>query len=200
MADAPVPGARLVASALTVREAWEALAAGLQPHVDAGPCLLLGVLLGGMVPLVNIAGRLKGDFLIDYCHLTRYRGGTSGGAVHWIQRPRHDLRGLTVVLVDDVLDEGVTLAELRRYCEDAGARRVLVTVLVRKRQARGPAAPTPDLVGIEAGDEYLFGCGMDLHERWRHLDAIYAIGGPARVAAAGRLPEPASSLTGKPGL
>lgn len=175
MAEEPVPGARLVASAASVREAWARLAAGIQPLVNREPCVLLGVLLGGMFPLVNICSRLRGDFLTDYCHLTRYRGKTRGGAVEWVQYPRQDLRGLTVVLVDDIFDEGHTLAELHRYCQDAGARKIVVAVLVRKRHARAVAGPAADLVGIETGDEYLFGCGMDYRDRWRHLDAIYAL-------------------------
>ena len=184
MADPPFPGARLVASPETVHKAWQRLAAGVQPHVDSGPCLLLGVLVGGMVPLVQITGRLHGDFLIDYCHLTRYVGGTSGGAIHWLQRPHQDLRGLTVVLVDDIFDEGHTLAELRRYCESAGARRVLVTVLVRKRHSRPVADLKPDLWGLEVDDEYVFGCGMDYRQHWRHLDAIYAVPGTAGARSA----------------
>lgn len=177
MADAaPVEGARLVASAAAVDAAWDRLAAGIQPHVQRGPCVLLGVLLGGMVPLVHVAGRLRGDFLIDYCHLTRYQEGTSGGEIHWVQAPRQRLRDSTVVLVDDVFDQGYTLAALQRHCLEAGARRVIIAVLARKHHERARANLQPDLVGIEAGDEYLFGCGMDLHGRWRHLDAIYAFG------------------------
>jgi hypoxanthine phosphoribosyltransferase len=184
MAESPVPGARLVASPEQVREAWQRLAAGIQPYVDAGSCLLLGVLVGGIVPLVQISQRLRGDFLIDYCHLTRYLGGTRGGQVQWVQRPHQDLRALTVVLVDDIFDEGHTLAELRRYCENAGARSVRVAVLVRKRHARALAELKPDLWGLEVDDEYVFGCGMDYQQRWRHLDALYALPGSAGAGPA----------------
>jgi hypoxanthine phosphoribosyltransferase len=136
-----------------------------------------------MVPLVQISERLHGDFLIDYCHLTRYLGGTTGGEIRWLQRPHQDLRGLTVVLVDDIFDEGHTLAELRRHCEQAGAARVLTAVLALKRRARPAADLQPDLWGVEVGDEYVFGCGMDYCGRWRHLDAIYALPEiPGRVA------------------
>jgi len=184
MAEPPFPGVRLVAPPERVREAWQRLAAGIQPHVDSGSCLLLGVLVGGIVPLVQISQRLRGDFLIDYCHLTRYMGGTGGGQVQWVQRPHQDLRALTVVLVDDIFDEGHTLAELRRYCENAGARRVLVTVLVRKCHSRPVADLKPDLWGLEVDDEYVFGCGMDYQQRWRHLDAIYALPGSAGAGSA----------------
>jgi hypoxanthine phosphoribosyltransferase len=181
MGEPPVSGAQRVATAAAVRDAWSRLAAAIQPHVEARPCLLLGVLLGGMVPLVKISELLRGDFLLDYCHVTRYGGGTSGGDVRWISRPRADLRGLTVVLVDDIFDEGHTLSALRAECLDSGAERVLVAVLARKRHGRALPDITPDFVGLDVADEYVFGCGMDYQGRWRHLDEIYAL--PSRAAA-----------------
>ena len=175
MADLPFPGSRLVVPAAAVRQAWDELARRIQPHIDSGPCLLLGVLLGGIVPLVKIAERLHGDFLMDYCHLSRYLGATTGGELHWVQRPRCTMTRRTVILVDDIFDEGQTLQELQRYCINAGATRVLSAVLVRKCHGRNVAGPAPDFVGLEVGDEYVFGCGMDYQEHWRHLDAIYAL-------------------------
>jgi hypoxanthine phosphoribosyltransferase len=175
MADLPFPGSRLVVAASAVARAWDALATRIQPHIDSRPCLLLGVLFGGAVPLVKISERLRGDFLMDYCHLSRYRGSTSGGEPSWVARPRLGMRGLTVILVDDIYDEGRTLSELQHYCMGAGAARVLTAVLVRKRHSRHVTGVAPDFVGLEVGDDYVFGCGMDYRERWRHLDAIYAI-------------------------
>lgn len=184
MAESPVNGARRVATAEAVRDAWQRLAAAVQPVVDdaQGRCLLLGVMLGGMVPLVQISGRLRGDFRIDYCHLTRYRGGTRGGEIEWIRRPPADQSGLTVVLVDDIFDEGRTLAELRRECLAAGAARVLIAVLARKLHGRADGVARPDFVGLEVADEYVFGCGMDLGGHWRHLDEIYALSADDAVA------------------
>lgn len=175
MAELPFPGTHLVASAAEVSAAWDRLSAAIQPLVMREPCILLGILMGGMVSLVQIASRLRGDFLLDYCHLTRYRGAESGGEIRWVQRPQAALGGHLVVLVDDIFDQGFTLGEVCRYCLAAGARGVKVAVLVHKRHARARADLQPDFTGIEAGDEFLFGCGMDYRGRWRHLDAIYAV-------------------------
>jgi hypoxanthine phosphoribosyltransferase len=185
MADPPFPGARLVVPPEAVRDAWLRLARGIQPHIDAGPCVLIGVLVGGIIPLAQISARLHGDFLIDYCHLTRYAGGTGGGEIRWVQQPHLELRGLMVILIDDIFDQGYTLAELRRYCERRGAAgRVLSAVLVRKRHSRPTADIQPDLWGLEVGDEYVFGCGMDYQQRWRHLHAIYALPSGAAMSHA----------------
>jgi hypoxanthine phosphoribosyltransferase len=175
MGEPPIAGARCVAAAGEVRAAWDRLAAAIAPVAGEGDCVLLGVLLGGIVPLVEIATRLHADVVLDYCHLTRYQGDLTGGALHWIQAPRESLRDRTIVLIDDVFDQGYTLAELRRFCLGRGARRVFTAVLVHKRHARDRVAFQPDFVGIETGDEYLFGCGMDYRGRWRHLDALYAL-------------------------
>jgi hypoxanthine phosphoribosyltransferase len=182
--DAPFPGARLVVPAAEVASAWVRLAAGLQPVVAREPCTLLGVLMGGVVPLVRVAAGLRGDFLMDTCHLTRYRGATAGADLQWQQRPRLALRARTVILVDDIFDEGHTLTELRRFCHAEGARRVLVAVLARKRHEREVRGPPPEFVGLEVPDEYVFGCGMDYRERWRHLDAIWALPGGAPAGGA----------------
>jgi hypoxanthine phosphoribosyltransferase len=176
MAEAPpFAGAELIASAAAVRAAYARLAHGMQPVIDQGQCVLVGLLVGGMIPLVHLAERLRGDFLVDYGHVTRYRGATAGGALEWIQKPHQDVRDRTVVLVDDIFDEGHTLAEAVRHCAAAGARRVITVVLVRKRHDRAAARLQPDLVGLEVEDRYVFGCGMDYQHRWRHLDALWAL-------------------------
>lgn len=178
MAELPFPGTRLVATAAEVNAAYDRLAAAIQPLVMQGHCVLLGVLMGGMVPLVQVASRLRGDFFMDYCHLTRYGGAASGGEIRWVQRPQAALRGQMVVLVDDIFDQGFTLGEARRQCLAAGAGEVKVAVLVHKRHARARADLHPDFTGLETGDEFLFGCGMDYRGRWRQLDAIYAVTTP----------------------
>lgn len=175
LSQLPFAGCRQVVSAAGVRDAWNRLATELQPLISREPCVLIGVLLGGVVPLVKISERLQGDFLLDYCHLSRYQGATTGGQLCWVQHPRLPLRDRTVVLVDDIFDEGHTLRELKRYCLEQGARRVLIAVMVRKRHDRAVADVQPDFVGMEVDDQYVFGCGMDYAEHWRHLDAIYAL-------------------------
>jgi hypoxanthine phosphoribosyltransferase len=168
-------GARPVAGPPEVAAAWDRLAGAIQPHVEAPGTVLLGVLMGGVVALVEIARRLRGDFVMDYCHLTRYAGARSGGEIRWIERPHEPLAGRTVVIVDDICDEGDTLQALRDHCAAEGAARVLVAVLVKKEHRRRQAALLPDFVGLHVDDRYVFGCGMDLDRHWRHLPGIYAI-------------------------
>lgn len=171
------PDAVVVATESDVQRAYDHLAGVLQPTIFTDDCVLIGVLMGGLIPLARLASLLSGDYAMDYCQVTRYRGGTRGGELEWLQAPRTQLDGKTVLLVDDIFDEGLTLEYVARECAALGARRVITIVLVRKRHDRVRTSARPDLVGLEVDDRYVFGCGMDYQHRWRHLPAIYALRG-----------------------
>ena len=170
-----VPGSRLLVSRGDVDAAFARLVAATQLLVDRDPCVLLGVLLGGLLPLARFAGQLQGDFVLDTCRVGRYGAATRGGIPQWLAQPRAELRDRHVVLVDDIYDEGITLEFLVRHCQEAGARHITTVVLVRKRHGRAQAGVQPDLVGLEVGDEYVFGCGMDYQGHWRHLPEIWGL-------------------------
>jgi hypoxanthine phosphoribosyltransferase len=169
------PKAEIVATESEVDKAYRRLAAELQPIVSDQDCVLLGVLLGGLMPLARLAGLLTGDYVLDCCQVSRYRGGVSGGELDWVQPPRAEIEGRTVLLIDDIFDEGATLDFTARQCRALGAERVVSAVLVRKRHARVIVEIQPDFVGVEVDDRYVFGAGMDYGHRWRHLPAIYAL-------------------------
>ena len=171
----PVAGAQRLASQVQVDAAYARMSGEIQLVVSSEDCVLVGIMLGGLLPLARIAEQLDGDFLLDYCQVSRYRGGTRGGELEWLRAPRENLAGRTVVLIDDIYDEGVTLDFVSRACAEAGAGRVLSAVLVRKRHDRATGTGPPDVVGLEVDDRYVFGCGMDYRHRWRHLRAIYAL-------------------------
>lgn len=132
------------------------------------------VMTGGLIPAGHLLTRLNFPLHIDYLHATRYRGATRGGELHWITRPALPFAGRTVLVVDDILDEGLTLAAIVEYLRDAGAAAVHSAVLVRKRHDRRPAHIKADFVGLEVEDRYVFGCGMDFHGYHRNLLGVYA--------------------------
>ena len=171
----PVPGARLLVPRGDVDAAFGRLAAATQALVEEDSCVVMGVLLGGLLPLARLVSQLHGDFVLDTCRVGRYGDATRGGSPQWLAQPRVALRDRHVVLVDDIYDEGVTLEFLVRHCQQAGALHITTVVLVRKRHGRAQAGLQPDLVGLEVGDEYVFGCGMDYQGRWRHLPDLWAL-------------------------
>jgi hypoxanthine phosphoribosyltransferase len=107
-------------------------------------------------------------------HATRYGPDTQGGKISWRTAPWTSVKDRTVLVVDDILDEGITLAAVKESLERLGAVDVLVAVLADK--ATGRAKPVrADFAGLEVPDRFVFGFGMDVDGAWRNLPAIYAM-------------------------
>ncbi|WP_371180845.1 hypoxanthine-guanine phosphoribosyltransferase [Xanthomonas sacchari] len=115
------------------------------------------------------------DLQLDYLHATRYRGETVGGELVWKHRPATALYGRRVLLLDDILDEGLTLKAVREWCLEQGATDVRIAALTVKRHDRCVAGVSADYIGVEVPDRYVFGFGMDVNEALRNLPAIYAM-------------------------
>lgn len=158
-----------------VRNMLDRLAREIAVAIGGEPLTLVAVMTGGMLPAGWLALRLMQPLQIDFVHATRYRGGTSGGELQFNVHPRLDVTDRHVLVVDDIFDEGHTL---KAICDDfagRGARSVRTAVLVRKMHERGLPRDLPDFVGLDVPDVYVFGCGMDAYEEWRHLEEIRAL-------------------------
>lgn len=156
--------------------ALDRMAAEVSRDLDGRDPLVLVVMIGGMMPAAWLLQRLALPHQVDYVHATRYRGGTRGAArIEWRARPRAQIAGRHVLVVDDILDEGHTLAAILEDCRARGAASVRSAVLVKKRHDRCVPGLVPDYVGVEVEDRYVFGCGMDYHEHHRQLPAVYAL-------------------------
>lgn len=137
--------------------------------------VFLTVMNGGMFFAAPLAFAIEADLEFDYVHASRYRGDTIGRDIEWARRPQVRLAGRTVILADDILDEGYTLEALRNHCMAEGAQRVLIAVLCLKRHDRGVRGLRADFVGVEVPDRYVFGYGLDYHGQGRNLPGIYAL-------------------------
>lgn len=141
---------------------------------DTNP-LLLCVMQGGLAFAGALQQRLHFPLECDYLQVGRYGAGTSGSTLTWRVKPQASLEDRVVVLIDDVLDQGVTLAELQRWAAEQGAREVISAVLVDK-QISTPRNVRADYAALQCPDRFLLGWGMDLAGYWRNLDGIYALG------------------------
>lgn len=140
--------------------------------------VFLTVMHGGLPFAAQLSlelGVLGLDLEFDYLHATRYRGATSGGELVWKHRPVTPLRGRRVLLADDIVDEGHTLAAVRAWCIAQGATDVRIAALAVKSHDRCVPGLCADYVGVAVPDRYVFGYGMDYHEQGRNLPAIYAL-------------------------
>ena len=159
-----------------VQQALDRMAEAITAELGDSFPVVLCVLTGGIIPTGHILTRLSFPLETDYLHATRYRGETSGKQVHWISKPEISLQGRTVLVVDDILDEGHTLEQVLDFCSDAGASRVLTAVLIEKQHDRRVSGVTADFVGLQVEDQYVFGFGMDYRNYFRNLNGIYALG------------------------
>jgi len=157
-----------------VEAAIARMAAAIRRDLVTVDPVVLCVLNGAIVVTGKLLPQLPFPLELDSVHATRYRGPTRGRELHWLHEPSVELSGRHVLLVDDVLDEGVTLAAIRNYCLEKGARAVRIAVLVDKRLSM-PKPCRADYVGLECDDRYIFGYGMDYQGYLRNLPGIYAL-------------------------
>lgn len=156
--------------------ALDKMAAEIKAEVGESSPVFVCVLLGGIIPMGNLLTRLDFHLEVDYAHATRYTGKTHGTELMWRAKPRSDLRGRTVVIVDDILDGGITLAAVRDYCLGQGAKKVYTAVLVDKEKAREDGGVQhADFKGLTVGDKFVFGYGLDYEEYLRNVPGIYVV-------------------------
>lgn len=167
--------AECLASASKVSRTLDRMAGQIQEDYAGRIPVLVAVMVGGVMPLAWLAQRLEIPLQLDYLHATRYRSGTRGGELHWLARPRENLLDRDVIIVDDILDEGITLAAVKHALSLERPRSIRIAVLVNKMHDRKVFGLDADYVGLEVPDRYVFGCGMDYQEYFRQLPAIYAL-------------------------
>lgn len=142
---------------------------------DKNP-LVLCVMTGALITTGHLVTRLHFPLEIDYIHATRYRGSMRGGDLHWLVEPRCNLQGRSVLIIDDIMDGGLTLSAIIDYCRQAKAKDIHSAVMVSKNRQREPGVDfEPDFVGVTTEDKFLFGFGLDYKEYLRNIPGIYAV-------------------------
>jgi hypoxanthine phosphoribosyltransferase len=168
--------ADLLVPAEDVASALDRLAETITARLADRHPLVLTVMGGAVVFAGQLLPRLAFPLECDYIHATRYRNTTSGHDIEWRVEPGTSVAGRTVLVLDDILDEGVTLAAIRQRLLSQGAGECLVAVLTEKDLGRDKPVRA-DFVGLRLPNRYVFGCGMDVRGAWRNLPAIYAVKG-----------------------
>ncbi len=136
--------------------------------------LVLGVMNGALSTLGYLLQRLPFLLEVDYLHATRYTGQLEGSDVVWKRYPEVSMKGRHILLVDDILDRGITLAAIVQHCKAAGAEEVRIAVLTEKLLTHYTPAIVADYVALQVPDRYVFGYGMDYEDHWRNAPGIFA--------------------------
>lgn len=139
--------------------------------------VIVAVLKGATTFLADLLRRLTLPVMVDYVRIASYGAGTTPGEIRFIKDVELPLQGRDVIVVDDIVDTGGTLARLRQVLEAHHPASITTVALVRRAPKRS-LPPTLDLVGFELEtDSFIAGYGIDCAERFRELDAIYVVEG-----------------------
>ena len=169
--------AELVYSAQQIDEAINQLATSINKQLIniEHPVVVMPIMNGGLILSGHLITRLDFPVVIDYLHATRYREKTSGDSLHWKSKPQQSIKGRTLLIIDDILDEGYTLEAVMAFCKEQEVEQVYTAVLIEKDHPRPKADIKCDFTGLRVDDKYVFGFGMDYKGHHRHLNAIYAV-------------------------
>lgn len=177
-ARALLANAEVICDEATVKEAVARVARTLNARYDnpdeAEFPLVLGVMGGAVVFTGQVLPQLTFPLEFDYIHVSRYGDDDKGGSLVWKVIPRSNVSGRTVIVLDDILDEGETLAHVKQRLLDMGAKEVVLCVFADKDIKRAKPVKA-DIVGLTIPDKFVVGFGMDAYGYWRNLPGLWAI-------------------------
>ena len=173
MADAD-----LLKSKDEIEVALDQMAGDITQRLSTSMPVVYSIMNGGLIFAGQLLPLLKFPLEVGYMHATRYRGETEGQAeLQWQALPSCPMDGRTVLILDDIFDEGNTLAEVVEACKAQGAKEVVTAVMINKVHERKNTNLEVDFYGLDVEDRFLFGFGMDYRGYWRNAEGIYAVKG-----------------------
>jgi len=161
-----------------VEKGLDNMAKAISDKLNESNPVVLCVMIGGLIPAGNLLPRLDFPLELDYVHATRYLRETMGQTeIVWIAKPRVSLKGRNILIIEDILDGGLTLAAIVDYCHEQGAQAVHTAVLLDKQKAkRLPGGTTSaDFTAITMDHGFVFGYGMDYNGYLRNAPGIYVV-------------------------
>ena len=172
-AQAVYDKADLIYSEQDVEAALDRLASEItQKLADQDP-IAICIMNGGLIAAGKLLPKLNFPLRVDYLHATRYHGQTSAGELNWLQRNHQELKNQNILIIDDILDEGITLQAIVEFCHEMGAASIHTAVVVEKQHDRSNGFKC-DFVGLKVEDRYVFGYGMDYKGYLRNAPGIFA--------------------------
>lgn len=135
---------------------------------------VLCVMNGALIFAGQLLPRLEKNIQYSYIHATRYAASLTGGPIHWLVKPPIDIEGKTVLILDDILDEGITLREIAATCLAMKAKAIYTAVLFDKEIAKEKSY-SPNFIGLKVPNRFVFGYGLDCKGLGRNLPHLYAL-------------------------
>ena len=178
------PAAELLIPDSDLQARVEELGRELAEHLSGGeePPVLVGVLKGSTLFLADLVRSMHMDLEVDFMSISAYGdSGGHSGVVRIVKDLERDIAGRDVVIVEDIVDTGLTLNYLRTTLTQRGARSLMAITLLDK-VARRIVPVALEQKGFEIPDVFVVGYGLDFQGRYRNLRDIYAVRDIARLA------------------
>ncbi len=163
---------RILFDEATIRRRLDELAARISEDYRDRELTVIAILNGSLILMADLLRRIPLPLKLDCLSVASYHGGTkTTGELVFRQVSLPDVAGRHVLILDDILDSGVTLATIREKLQAAAPKSVRICVLLDKTKPRLRPVE-PDYVGFEIADEFVVGYGLDYMERYRNLPFI----------------------------
>jgi hypoxanthine phosphoribosyltransferase len=167
---------RVLISAERIQQRIGELGAAIAADYPEGDLFLLGILKGAFVFLSDLARAIERPVKIDFIGISSYgKGQTSSGEVKLTKDLDTTIEGADVLVVEDIVDSGVTLTYLIHVLEQRRPRSIRIAALLDKPERR-KAPVKVDYVGFRIPDEFVVGYGLDFGERYRNLRDVCVLG------------------------
>ena len=150
------------------------IAEEINRDIQSDVLYVLTVMNGGLYFSAHLIPLLKHIIYHDYIHATRYGNKAHGGLLHWIKEPEDIIKGKNILIIDDILDEGITLLEIISKCKKMGAHNIFYTALFNKLTDKEKSI-LPSYHVLNVPNKFVFGFGLDYKGFGRSLPDLHII-------------------------
>jgi hypoxanthine phosphoribosyltransferase len=169
-----MPAKELVIAQTDIAKRVKELGAAITKDYEKGQLLVVGILNGAFMFMADLVREIHREIEIDFVRVASYGMGTTSGAIRFSKDIELDIQGKDVLVVEDIIDTGRTLAHLKQSFEDRGANSVRFCTLIDKKERR-EIDVFVDYVGFEVERGFLVGYGLDCRELFRNLPEVYQL-------------------------
>ncbi|MEY3810833.1 MAG: hypothetical protein RL221_1216 [Pseudomonadota bacterium] len=164
----------VIYSEIEIKTVIKNIADQVNQTIKTDDLYVLCVMNGALIFAGQLLPRLEKNIQYSYIHATRYAASLTGGPIHWLVKPPIDIEGKTVLILDDILDEGITLREIATTCLAMKAKAIYTAVLFDKEITKEKSY-FPNFIGLKVPNRFVFGYGLDCKGLGRNLPHLYAL-------------------------
>ncbi len=164
----------LLLSEKDINDKTKEIAAQITQLLHSEDVVIIGVLKGALFFMADLLRELRFPFVYDFIQVKSYEGTQTTGSISILKEPNCEVKGKTVLIVEDILDTGITLSFIKEYFVSKGAKKIYICSLLNKKKNRLKELKA-DFFGFEIDDMFVVGYGLDYNEKMRELKDIFVL-------------------------